>query len=101
MSSLRLLQPRQSVKNTLLVSAPFLIRLNKVFDTAVVAFFYISRKKAGGQLPLLPMVLETLATHTLSGAGFISTVTPFSVLLYLAFWHGHPPLSFELIICSL
>lgn len=54
---------------------------------SVIALFHIRREKAGRKFSHLSMVMETLTADSLSGAGFVATITNFKVLFQCAFPH--------------
>jgi hypothetical protein len=68
-----------------------LIGLDKFSDATVISPFYIIGEKAGGQLFLTAMILDTFATNALSYTRLITTVTFLFILFNITFPHSPPP----------
>jgi hypothetical protein len=70
-----------------------LVGFNKSFNGAVVGFFYIGRKKAGGKLTRISMITYAFTANPLSAAGFacaregIGAITSCFIFNNLAFFH--------------
>ncbi len=57
----------------------------KGLEATVVSLLHLVRETAGGQLPTLQMITETLATDSLMRTTGISTITKFQVLFLFTF----------------
>lgn len=58
-----------------------LVEGNKVGNRSIISFFSFSCKITGGQFSHQAVVMEALTTSALSGAGIISAVALFHILI--------------------
>ena len=70
--------------------AALAIYLDKSFKRAVIGSFDVVGEQAGGQLPILPVIVQAVAAFCLAAAAWIGAVASLEVVTLFAFHSVQP-----------